>query len=475
MKKATKIILLSLTAVLLFASMLQKRFNVPELRPLQGVVSEQGVPALTLKNYYDGSVQKGLEEHLQYHFGFRPPVIRLYNQYLWDCFRKTYVNRGNLTFGKDGWLYEPWFVEDYYQSLAYTFSTDSADMAKQFQDEAKRVYQLQHILKDYGTDLMVCLLPGKDLIYPEHLPENTKYYKEKKITARDYFGPTYEQMGVNHINVEQWFLHMKDTVSFPLFPKTGTHWTNLAAIYVTDSIIRYMEALKGCNMHNLVIGEKYEDEAHSPDADLESLLNLIRPLKRDPLYYATVAADQDSSAIKPRVIAIGDSYWWNISGQVPLKDVFSYYPYWYYFSTVYFDGAPHPVQNVNLVQELLSADFVLLSYCSSQLYRLNNGFTKQALIALCYDPEEIVAIKSNLKQNIQQNEPWITALEERARQDNKDLDILLDETVNELINKNPAAHLPALRDSIPNKRSKLANEYYNHILTQTENTHGIQQ
>lgn len=459
MKKPTKVILLSLTAVLLFASMLQKLFNFPKLAPLAGVVEERSIPALNLQNYRNGSFQQGTEQYLQYNFGFRPPVIKLYNQYLWDFFEKTYVNRASITFGKDGWLYEPWFIEDHYQSLAYHYSTDSADMATKFKNEAKRVYQLQHILNEYGTDLVVCLLPGKDLIYPEHLPDNTKYFKEKKITARDFFGSEYKRLGVNHINVEQWFVQMKDTADFLLFPKTGTHWSNLAAVYAADSLIRYLEHLKNCNLNNLIIGEKYVDKARTPDADLESLMNLIRPLKREPLYYADVKADHDSTAIKPKLITIGDSYWWNVIGQVPLQDVFSAYPYWYYYSTIYFDNAK-AVRDVDLLQEMLSSDYILLSYCSVQQYRMNDGFTQQALIALCYNPKEVETIKNGIKIGIQNDAPWFEKIKQRAEKDHLEIDQVLDGEVATLVNLYPEKYFPALRDSIPTKRSSLIDDYF---------------
>lgn len=442
--------------VALFAPLLQSLTQWPKCEALQGVVVDQPMPKLTLKSYRDGSFQTRTEKHLQYHFGFRPPIIRLYNQYLWDFYGKTYVSPGTLTIGKDGWLYEPWFVEDYYQSLSYTFSSDPESMAKMFEAEAKRVYQLQHILHDCGTELLVALLPGKDLIYPEHLPDNTQYTKEKKITARGFFGPEYDRLGVNHVDVEQWFVQMKDTADFLLFPQTGTHWSMMAAAYAADSLFRYMEDLKGCNMHNLIIGERHVEDAHKPDKDLESLLNLIRPLKRLPLHYAKIETDDDTTAIKPALLTIGDSFWWNINTQIPISKMFSVYPFWYYNSTVYDNRVAHTysVKDTDVVSELLTADFVLLSYCSSQLYNLNNNFTKQALIACCYDPEETDSIRNVLRTRIIEDKEWLASIENHAKNNSQELGQAIEGTIDYVINLCPEKYFPALADSIPSKRSR---------------------
>ena len=461
------------TFVLLsFLPMLQGRFHLIPLKALEGVTVKTGKPTFSFEAYRSGDFAKQEEAYLGENFGFRESAIRLYNQYLWDFYRKTYVSPNILTFGKDGWLYESIFVEDYYQSRSYVLSPDSAEVAEKFKAEAKRVYQLQHILHDCGTELLVALLPGKDLVYPEHLPDNKEYTKEKKITAREFFGQEYERLGINHINVEQWFLQMKDTADFLLFPQTGTHWSMMASVYAADSLFKYMEALKGCNMHNLIIRKQHVEKAHNPDHDLESLLNLIRPLKRMPLHYAKVDADTDTTAIKPKLITVGDSFWWNILYQVPMKKVFSVWPYWYYNSIVYYntnvyhddipltDSEPMPVKDLDMVKELLSADFVLLSYCSAQLYIMNNNFTKQALIACCYDPEEVDSIRDALRTNITNAPEWMEGIKDQAKAMGQEIEQTIETNIDYLIYLNPEKYFLALEDSIPAKRSRHFTEVF---------------
>ena len=384
MKSTTKSILFALTAVLLFASMLQKCFNWPRFKPLKGYVVEQPMPELSFQGYADGSFQQQTEKHLKQGFGYREPLIRLYNQHRWDFYGKTTVTEGQVTFGKDGWMYEPWVVADHYQRQFRYYASDSTQMASMLAEEAQRVLQLQQALESHGIKLFVCLVPAKDLIYPEYLPENqdTRYDNEPKISARFFNEEEFTRLGINHLNLEQYFLQMKDTADFMLFPKTGTHWSRYAAMHGVDTLIRYMEHLDSINMHNLVFGSRYLGNAIDPDDDLESLLNLIRPLPKPKYYYADVKADDDTTAVKPKMIVIGDSFWWTIAFQLPLKEFFSDVPYWYYNSCVYYYPPYSSVEELNITEELLSADFVVLFYCATQQYRMYDGFTRKALEAL---------------------------------------------------------------------------------------------
>ena len=461
MKNVIKIILFALTALLLFASMFQKTTHLWDFKKLNGVEIPAPMPNMTFHSISDGSFQDGTEAYLKQNFGFRQPLIRFYNQYLWDFYKTSNGNKGILTLGKDGWLYEPWSVEDYYQIYYHQHFSDVDQLTEQLAEEAKRVYQLQHILEPYGTHLFVCLVPSKDLLYPEHLPENqdTRYDDEPKMSARYFLKDEYTRLGVNVLDLGDYFQHMKDTADFTIFPKTGTHWSKYSSLFAADTMIRYMEHLDSINMRNLVIGPRALQDAQEADTDLENLLNLIRPLPRPQYYYATATSDKDTTAVMPKMIVIGDSFWWNIIYQVPVQEIFSEFPYWYYNSSVYYDPTYQSVNEVNLANELLSSDFIILFYSSTQLYKLNNGFTKKALLALCYDPEEIEAAYAKLEQNIRSDSAWIGSLEKASEAQGKPLDKLVHNEAQWIIDTHLDYSFPALKDSIPTKRSKWVESY----------------
>lgn len=405
MKRPTKTILFALTALLLFASLLQKRFNIFKFKDLKGVIVEQPMPDLSYKSYHDGSFQQQTEEHLKQHFGFRQPMIRLYNQYLWDFYKETHVSDEEVLLGKDGWLYQPSMVADYYQRRFRYYVDDSTQMASMLSEEAQRLLQLQQILEEHGVSLFVCLIPGKDLIYPEHLPDDkdTTHIGEPSISPRFFYEKEFTRLGVNHLNLEQWFLQMKDTADFMLFPQTGIHWSKYAALYAADTLIRYMEHLGDINIKNLVIGPRELDNARNPDDDLEKLFNLMRPMSKPKYYYADCTTDGDTTATKPKIIIIGDSFWWTIAEQIPLDELFSQSPYWYYNNTIHYDQLHHSVGEINLAEELLSSDFVILSYSASTQYRMNDGFSQQALEAFGVEDIAVTDSTAFIEREIQRH------------------------------------------------------------------------
>lgn len=279
----------------------------------------------------------------------------------------------------DNWIFEPSTVEEYYQSYAYQNAEDADEMERALEAEAQRLLEIQRLLEPYGTHLFVALLPGKELVCSEHMPKNTRYFKEKVITAYDFYRKRFKELGVNHIDLGEWFVQIKDTVSYPLFPQTGTHWSNLAAIHAADTLVRYMEWLSDSNMVNIKADGPVFQRTLKPDADLEGLMNLIWSLRKTPNLLTTAQYEPDTTAWKPRLLTIGDSFYWNILNFTPVGDVFESTPYWYYFSTAYYDspdGSDTRVGDKDVLQEVIDADFVMLAYSTVSLYSMSNGFSK---------------------------------------------------------------------------------------------------
>ena len=383
MNSRTQVILFTLTALMLFAFAIQQQTGLFKFKELNGVVDSSPRPEWTWHNFIDGGLQDSTEAYLQQNFGFREPLTRFYNQTEWTLFRYSQVAEDQrIVITPDNWIFEPWTVEEYYQSHAYQHAKDSLEMAEKLEYEAQRLLRLQQQLEPYHTHLFVALLPGKELVCGEHMPKNTQYFFEKKITAYDFYRKRFKELGVNHIDLGEWFVQMKDTVSYPLFPQTGTHWSNLAAIYATDTLIRYMEHLSDSNMVNIITGDIFQ-RTLKPDADLESLMNLIWPLQKQPNMLTTATYDFDTTAWRPRLITIGDSFYWNILNFTPVWDVFKSVPYWYYFSTAYFDDddlkVTHKISDLDVLQEVIDADFVMLAYSTLALYKMSNGFSQSLL------------------------------------------------------------------------------------------------
>ena len=188
MKANVKVILFSLTAILLFLSPIQQAMGLFKFKKLYGAMEERPMPQLTAQHWLDHSFQDGTEAYLQQHYGFREPLTRLYNQYIWDCYDLTFAKERNWVFvSDDGWYYESNYVQEYYEGSSWKYASDSLQMANILGREALMLSQTQQILDSLGIHLFVLLEPGKELIYPEHIPTNTHYHHEKVFSAHMSF------------------------------------------------------------------------------------------------------------------------------------------------------------------------------------------------------------------------------------------------------------------------------------------------
>lgn len=371
------------TITLLVLLMVQTMTSFIHLPSLDGVTVETQMPKLTYANIMDGNFQDGFEEYGRDHFGFREWLIPLYNQFEWDLFKK--VERKDIFFGKDNWLYFAETVQDHYETITFNYVSDPEELVKIFQKEAMKVYYLQELLKEYGTTLFICIAPSKNEIYPEYLPENTLWFHEGGIRAEEWYAQKFQELGVNCLNLQHIFKALKGKVSYPLFYKNSSHYSYIAATYAADTLVKFMEETSGLNIQNFTFKEEEVQKPKKIDRDLEELFNLIRPMERNTkYYYVGIDPIPDSTAVKPRWLTIGDSYYWGISEELRAANIFDISPFWYYGKTVHFDywDSDPQVSNHNIANELIEADIVMLLWCPRNLYVLENGILNNTLLSL---------------------------------------------------------------------------------------------
>ena len=393
MRKKPKydLVLFILLMALGFLPMLQGWFHFIPTKSLYGVTETAEKPEFELDAYRSGDYAKQAEAYTSEHFGFREPIIRLYNQYLWDFYHKTYAK--DVVGGKKGWLYYPQSVRDYYgqELLCWHNSTDEAK--EKFDREVKYLNWARSILKENGVDLLVFMAPEKGFLYPEFLPRGEK--DTTTFNACDYFAQRFEETGFPHIEMTRWFQQIKDTVDYPLIPQAGAHWI-FPSVYAVDSLSRLMGELKGIELPKIKIGEAYQirDADHDYDNDLEELLNLAFPLRHQYGYCPRheVSIEQEPSNVKPKVLFIGNSYFWSMNLFVPFDEMFETTEFWYYFSTAYSGDSLTETTSVNhldFIEKLLDFDYVVWFTTGNQMNKGTSDFAAKIILNLCYSKKEL--------------------------------------------------------------------------------------
>ena len=385
------LVLFAILAVLAFLPMLQKKTGWFKLEPLKGVYPTTPYPLFTLETFRSGEYQRQLEAQLSERFGFREPIIRLYNQYLWDCYRKTYVEE--IVPGRDNWLYYQQSVSDYYGAEMYRWQPNAETARTAFDREAVRMWKLRQVLKDYGVDFLMFMAPEKGFLYPEHLPRLK--IDTTSVNAREYYAAKFEEMGFPYIEMTRWFLALKeaDTLPFSLMSQSGAHW-GFSSVVAADSLLKLMGSLSGEALPKLVVGPYHEsaDSTQQGDCDLEMNLNLLRPLPRpyDRLIDAEVSIEADSTVRKPNVLFVGNSFLWRMHHYIPFDELFTSSEYWFYNSTAYYGKGYAQQANVgdlDMLEKLLDADYIVWFTTGNQMYKMSYAFVESALMQLCLSKE----------------------------------------------------------------------------------------
>ena len=423
-----------------FLQIIQKECGIFKIKDLEGVIIQTEKVDLNLSNFISTKYQASLEKHLSETFAFREPIIRLYNQCIWTFFGKTHCE--NVAIGKDNWLFNEKSVKNHYEGLMLEYANNEEQLIKRFDRDINLLKKLQGKLKEHGTEIFVLMLPSKDLLYPEYLPDNNKYQTNNSVRAYDYYSKAFAENGINHLNLVNHFKNIKDNVDYPIFPQGGMHWSNIACAHASDTIIRYMERLCEKNFPNIEIGETYLSRTRRPDNDMAKLLNLAFQNNYRKNYYADVNIIPDNNAQKAKMIVMGDSFFWNMTYTLPMDDIFEYYHYWHYFNTIYFDSDYDNVSQINLVEELKDADIVMISLSATQIYDINHNFISQSIINMSLNDSEIIeCILTKIKNNIRNDENWYNNIIKKSKDKGISVEEALHQDALYMLNLEPEKYL----------------------------------
>lgn len=407
------LILFTLLMVFLFVPVIQEWGGVFPVKPLKGVFEPTPKPELSFDNYKSNIYQTQIEKYVSEHFGMREPVIRLYNQYVWSAYNKTYCHF--IVPGKEGYLYYALAVNEHYGTeLPKHYPSNDKAMAD-VDKELRLMNKLRHVLKDYGIEFVAFIAPDKPEVYPEYLPRRDA--DTTTIHIDEYYSRRMDETGFPFINMTDWFVKMRDTASFPLFPKTDSHW-RYSAIYAYDSLFRFINTLDGeAKFPNIHIGPPTAYESDKLEGD-EETLNLIFRIRGDKTKYKSdITVEADTTKRNPKVLFIGDSFIWSLGEFMPAREIMADREVWFYNNTAYvgFDNKTVSVKEIDRLSHILNADYVVFYSVGHQWWEATYGFAKDALLQLCVSDSLFEATVANMTKYMRNQEGYSNMTEEEVR------------------------------------------------------------
>lgn len=403
-------VLFFLTISSLMMILVQTVWRPVNQKPLKGVTDPVEFPTMTFDSLYDGSYQRQLDAYLSQNYGFRESSIRLYNQYIWSFYGKENVD--HIVSGKEGWLFYNHHVDDYYGQEMYRWHQDKETAVKTYELELKRMMQLRKVLKRYGVEFLMFVAPDKAFVYPDYLPEQE--HDTTTINARKYYTKRFEEVGFPYIDMTEMFLEMKDTMSYPIMPSKGAHWNN-SCVYGIDTLLHLMGELKGEQLADFSYGDAIPSYRFMEvENDIETYINLLienektKKFQTKERQYKIVA---DSNTLKPNVLFVGNSFLFQIYDYIHLDSIFSDISHWYYNRMSYkgFNRKHCEFSEIDRLQTMLLADYVIWFADGAQLYKTSYGFAEDALIKLYVDDDRFwkvwTAVRDSMSKEIMSQMP----------------------------------------------------------------------
>jgi hypothetical protein len=358
--KNLKYIVFYLLIVILSLPLIQFETHIFKIKELGGWYTKYSSPHFDAEKWFSGDFQGSYNEYFENNFGFRPWFVKMRNQIKFSFYHEL---SGGIEIGQNNYLYELNYIRAY-NGLDYMGDSTILSIS----DSIK---EISDILAKRNIDLIVCFAAGKGSFYPEHFPMQ---YLNKKSDKTNYleFKKILTEKNLHIIDFNEWFVKMKDTSRYILYPKYGIHWSEYGAFIAGDSLLRYVEKLRNIDLPDLIV-EKIEttNRLRSSDYDIAKSLNLIFQLPSDKMAYPKFkwnTVNKDTC----KVIVLSDSFYWQLFNMGWGTIGFASGGFWYYNNIAY--PANMKISEIDYLKNIYQSQVVILFATEATLNKFPFGF-----------------------------------------------------------------------------------------------------
>ncbi|MCK9219241.1 MAG: hypothetical protein PHF97_06850 [Bacteroidales bacterium] len=383
---------------------LQKSFIFIPPTELKGVADTIPVPGIPWKTWNSEEVRSKYTKTVGDNIGFRSYFIKLKNQVDFSLFTMSYAP--DVVIGKNDNLFLEPYINNY---IGRTFKGP-----EKIDYEISHLEKIQSILKQKNIDFLLIFAPGKATVYSEDIPN---HYKKRSISNYDYYIKRIDRSHLNFIDMNAWFKKIRNNTPYPLYPRSGVHWTSYGVGLAADSMFRYIEKL--CNIDLPEFGWKsvvVSDSLRYSDNDACELMNLFYPPHYDPMpypkfYYST------TGKTRPNVMTIGDSYWWGFAATGITENVFSKDNFWFYNKVIFENGKKvNRVRDVSLKGEIDKQNLVIMMVTEATYELFPYGFIEDFFTRYLSYQEADNQILLELKiEEIKKSPDWYQSIVQKAK------------------------------------------------------------
>lgn len=401
--------------VCLTLPVLQGLIGFVSIRELDGSFENPEKINCSLDTWFKSDFQSAYYNYFKCNIGFRNFFVRLYNQIDFSLFKIPHCSY--VIIGKNNVLYQDVYF-DAYQGKDFIGK-------EMIQEKLRKLKFVQDTLEKQNIYFLFLIAPGKVSFMPDNVPPNYDLFN-LKVTNYDVVSDEMKFLGIHHIDFRKYFLKIKDTISHPLFPKCGTHWSGYALTLVADSVFKYFENRSGVDLPDYKISAGYSSKTDLKftDDDLVKAMNLLYDIESYTMYYPTITFLNQPEKQKPSLLTIGDSFNKSFWGFYPyFENLFSSSSrYWYYNHSVDWPDSVSKqkirVSTLETKGEIRKHKFILIVSTEQNLSNPGFGFIEDAYDAYTgSECENRLNNKINLNfyaDKIRNNKTWLLAVTKKS-------------------------------------------------------------
>lgn len=242
--------------------------NFSSLFSLSGVTEAALLPDFSLKGIMDGSLQESVNTYYSQNLPGRDLMIKVRNQVIFSLFSKS--PNSNIVIGKDDVLFEKEYIlkyEKYYPPVTREFTEELCE----------NLTSIQEILESRGKEMYIFITPTKVRYYEDYVPDI--YVQSNRFPDEEgnyeQFTETLKQYNLHVYDSIPYINQLTETADYPLFHRTGTHWSQVLSSKVTADFIHYLNEHSRYSFSEISITYHPVPEPLYPDADIFNSLNLL--------------------------------------------------------------------------------------------------------------------------------------------------------------------------------------------------------
>lgn len=393
--KQLKNILFGLLMLMTGLPLIQRTVPVFREKPLKGSYEVPVKPEATIKTIFNGEYQESFNDFAEHTIGLRPLLVRINNQIAYSVFDTALAS--GVIIGKQNYLYEINYIKAW---KGWDYIGDEA-----VRQQVEKAVFVQKKLREAGKTLIFVMAPGKASYFPEYIPDQYIRKQSGEKTNYESLRKAYLENQLPLIDFNKWFVDMKDTVSFPLYPQCGIHWSAYGVALSLDSLIRYIEKDRSIDMVDFGWnGFDLPDTLRSPDYDIAEGMNLLFSIPHYPMAYPKIWFGSEEGKVKPNALVVSDSYYWNIFGTGLSARIFNDNSFWYYNTEAHNPAwdSPKKTVDIDITEAAGQADVIIIMATEANLYRFPYGFTERLYEAMVSNgnvrPSETPVVVNSVKE-----------------------------------------------------------------------------